>query len=255
MIMAEDEPLFTAKDWIRYEAKCRGVDESFFSVPSKMILVYQRFGFDYLKEVLNGESREWLYRDRPIFIAELEGKRVGVFRPWIGAPGAAAMLEELIACGAREVIEVGFAGGLQSSLEVGDIVVVTHAFRDEGTSYHYFHPDVKLESSANLRELLIQELKFQGIKFMVGPVWTTDGFYRETRSKFLKFRKQGALAVDGETSALFAVAKYRQINIASAQVISDILTEDGWLCAFRDEKVYDSLKKLLKAVVNALKRV
>ena len=253
--MLEDEPLFTARDWIKYVARCKGIDESFFSVPSRIILVYQRLGFDYLKEALRGEEKEWLYEDRPIFIAELNGKKIGAFRPWIGAPAAAAMLEELIACGARYVIEVGLAGGLQPPLEVGDVIVVTQAFRDEGTSHHYFPPEVVLESSANLRELLVQELKLRGVKLVTGPVWTTDGFYRETRSKLFKFRERGALAVNAETSALFAVAKFHKTNIASVQVISDILTESGWLCAFRDERVSRSLKEVLRATIDALKRV
>ena len=46
--------------------------------------------------------------------------------------------------------------------------------------------------------------------------------------KFRRFRDSGVLAVDMETSAIFAVAKYRGVEVASAQVISDILTErDG----------------------------
>lgn len=252
--MVEDKPLFTAKDYIKYEARRRGVSESFFNVPSRLILVYQRLGFNYLRGALDGEDKEWLYKDRPVFVGKLNDKRIGVFRPWVGASGAAAMLEELIACGARKIIEVGVAGGLQPSVEVGDIVVVTDAFPDEGTSRHYFPSETRFGSSTSLRELFIQQLRLKGLKFSVGPVWSTDGFYRETRGKFLKFRQQGALAVNGETSALFAVAKYHGVNIASAQVISDILTEDGWLCAFGDKKVSDSLKALLNVAVQVLEK-
>jgi len=38
---------------------------------------------------------------------------------------------------------------------------------------------------------------------------TTDGVHRETRGKPAKFRKFGVLAVNMETSALYAVAKHR----------------------------------------------
>ncbi len=162
------------------------------------------------------------------------------------------MLEELIACGAKSVFEVGIAGGLQPSLKLGDILVVTEAIRDEGTSNHYFQPEVRLKASPKLRKLLIQRLNIKGIKHQVGSVWTTDGAYRETKSKLLKFRSQGALAVNMETSALFAVAKYRNIEIASAQVISDVLSEEGWQPAFRHEKVSGSLQTLLSMVIEAL---
>lgn len=171
---------------------------------------------------------------------------------WVGAPAAAAILEELIACGAKSVFEVGTAGGLQSSSKPGDIVVVTGAIRDEGTSNHYFGPEVGLEASPKLRNLLIQRLNIKGIKHQTGPVWTTDGVYRETKSKLVKFRSQGALAVNMETSALFAVAKCHNIEIASAQVISDILSEEGWQPAFKNKKVSESLRTLLITVIEVL---
>ncbi|MFQ6095031.1 MAG: nucleoside phosphorylase [Candidatus Bathyarchaeia archaeon] len=252
-ILDEDEPVFTPHDVVRYDAQCRGVDIEHFQIPTRLILLYQRNAFEYAKKVLEGKNLEWLYgASRPFCTGLVGGKEIGAFRAWVGAPAAAAMLEELIACGAKSIFEVGMAGSLQDSLKPGDIVVVTEAIRDEGTSNHYFQPEVRLESSPGLKDLLIRHLDLNEIKYCVGSVWTTDGAYRETRSKLLKFRKQGALAVNMETSALFAVAKYRDVEIASVQVISDVLSEEGWQPAFRDEKVSSGLRVLLDVVVEAL---
>ncbi len=55
-----------------------------------------------------------------------------------------------------------------------------------------------------------------------------------------------------ETAALFAVAKYRKVEIASVQVISDVLSEEGWQPAFNQEKVQDGLQVLLDVVIAAL---
>jgi uridine phosphorylase len=114
-------------------------------------------------------------------------------------------LKEIIACGAKEIFEIGVSGGLQHFLKPGDIIVMTGAVRDEGTSYHYFPPEVKVESSQDLRNALCRLLEEEGIKHYSGSVWSTDGAYRETRGKFLKFREAGILAVNMETSAIFAV--------------------------------------------------
>jgi nucleoside phosphorylase len=57
-----------------------------------------------------------------------------------------------------------------------------------------------------------------------------------------------------ETSAIFAVAKYRNVEVASAQVISDILTEDGWLQAFGHQSVRENTQVLLKAVLEVLSK-
>ncbi len=252
--MDEDKPIFTPEDFIRYEASHCGVDVKQFRVPSRLILLYQKKAFDYVSQVLDGKMK-WLYGSfRPISIKVIGRKTIGAFRAWVGAPAAAAMLEELIACGAERIFEVGIAGGLHS-LKPGEIVVVTEAFRDEGTSNHYFPPEVRLESSPVLKNLLIRHLNRKAIKYHVGPVWTTDGVYRETRSKFLTYRNKGALSVNMESAALFAVAKYRDVEIASVQVISDVLSEEGWHPAFNQEKVQDGLRALLDVVIEALAEV
>jgi len=252
----EDEIIFTPKDFLQYEAQHRGVNIDYFRIPSRLILLYQKKAFEHVRKTLRGKTIKWLYGShRPFHVGSVDNKEIGVFRAWVGAPAAAAMLEELIVCGAKVIFEVGIAGGLQNSLKPGDVVVVTEAFRDEGTSSHYFPPDTKLESSPTLRTILIRQLNLKGIKYHVGPVWTTDGVYRETKSKLLMFRNRGALAVNMETSALFAVAKYRKAEIASAQVISDILSEEGWQPAFRHEKVSRALQVLLDAVIKTLAEI
>lgn len=251
--MSEDEPVFAPEDFVEYEARRRGVDKRHFRTPSRLVLLYHRRPLDYTCRALNGRAVDWLYGEsRPLWVGSMNGKEIGVFRMSVGAPAAAAMLEELIACGAEHVFEVGVAGGLQPSLEPGDIVVVTEAVRDEGTSMHYFEPEVRLRSSPELTNLLIRHLDLRGIRHVAGPVWTTDGVYRETKRKLEKFRGQGVMAVNMETSALFAVAKYRNIQIASAQAISDVLSPEGWKPAFGHEKVSSSLRKLLSTVVESL---
>jgi len=254
--LSEDEPVFTPTDFIRYEARRRSVDEESFQIPKRVILLYQKETFEYARQVLSGKIMDWLYGEsRPFCISVVDGKDIGLFRAGVGAPAAAFMLEELIACGAGSVIEVGIAGGLQSSSKTGDIVVVKEALRDEGTSDHYFPSNVALESSLRLRELLIEQLALEGIEHEVGAIWTTDGVYRETRAKFLKFSSKGVLAVNMETSALFAVARYRDIEIVSAQVISDVLSTNGWFPAFKHETVSSSLQKLITCIIKVLTRV
>jgi hypothetical protein len=186
--LSDDEPVFSPKDFIRYEARRRNVDEESFRIPKRLIVCYEREAFEYAKQASNGKIIDWFYGEsRPFCIGTADGKDIGVFRTAVGAPAAVAMLEELVACGAETIFEVGISGGLQSFLKPGDTVVVTEAVRDEGTSSHYLPSEVRLESSAKLRELLVQQLTTDGIEHKTGPVWTTDGVYRETRGKFLKF--------------------------------------------------------------------
>ena len=129
---------------------------------------------------------------------------------------------------------------------------MTEAIRDEGTSHHYFPPEVKVESSKKLRENIIGQFSKGSLKHYLGSVWSTDGVYMETRSKFRRFRNAGVLAVNMEASAVFAVAKYRNVEAASVQVISDLLSENGWLQAFEQQTVRENIEKTVKIALEAL---
>ena len=86
--------------------------------------------------------------DHPIYEMDRNGSRLTVFHPGVGAPLAAAMLEEAIALGCRKFIACGGAGVLDRSIALGHLVVPTAAIRDEGTSYHYLPPGREVEPSA-----------------------------------------------------------------------------------------------------------
>lgn len=251
--MSEDEPICNPSDTIRYVAENRKVSVDALKVPQRILMTYQRSAYECAKNLINCKSVEWIYGEsQPFCIGRFNDVEIGVGRFWIGAPATAFTLEEAIACGAKTIFEVGLSGGLQTFLQLGDIIVVTEAIRDEGTSHHYLPREVKVEASRRLRNKLIEHLKERKIRHFVGSVWTTDGVYRETRSKFRRFRDNGVLAVDMETSAIFAVAKYRNVEAASAQVISDVLTETGWLPAFQHQSVRKNTEVLLKHVLEVL---
>jgi len=250
-----DEPVFTPADIIRYAADDRKVAIESFNVPERLIVTYQRSVFKHAQQTFHGKSREWLHRDvQPFHVVDFANLEIGIIRSWIGAPAAAITLEELIACGAKKVFEVGMVGSLQPTLQPGDMILVSEAVRDEGTSRHYFPQNVKLEASFRLRNLLADVLGEKGFEYKVGSVWTTDGVYRETKGKLLRFRGKGVLGVDMETSSLFAVAKYHGVEMASAQVVSDVLSEAGWLPAFKQVAVREGLRALIECVVEALAR-
>lgn len=183
-----DEPVFTPQDFIRYVAEVKRLPLDAIKVPEHLLITYQRSAYEYTKSLINGKLLEWwIYgENKPFCVGKFNGVEVGLGRFWIGAPAAAMTLEEVIACGAKKIFEVGVSGGLQQFLKLGDIVVVTEAIRDEGTSHHYYPPEVNVESSEDLRDRLLKQLNADGVKYFCGMVWSTDGVYRETRGNFLR---------------------------------------------------------------------
>ena len=73
----------------------------------------------------------------PVYEMEVDGERVAVLHPGVGAPLAGAFLEEIIALGCRDFIACGGCGVLNGEIGLGHVVVPATAVRDEGISYHY----------------------------------------------------------------------------------------------------------------------
>lgn len=93
-------------------------------------------------------SLKWEDALHLVYELDVDGKRLAVMHPGVGAPMAAGLLEEAIALGCKKFIACGGAGVLEKDVAVGHIVVPASAVRDEGTSYHYLPPAREVAASA-----------------------------------------------------------------------------------------------------------
>jgi uridine phosphorylase len=161
---------------------------------------------------------------------ELEhgGKRLAFFQPGVGAPLAAAFLEQAIARGCRRFAVCGGAGALVPELVLGRVIVPTAAVRDEGTSYHYIPPSREVEADPAATDATIQLLKERDVPFVQGKTWTTDGIYRETRTRTARRREEGCLVVEMEAAALFSVARFRKVPLVYLLYAGDSLAGQEW---------------------------
>jgi hypothetical protein len=83
---------------------------------------------------------EWPYSTTPLRVsATPSGNRFGLHFPSYGGSRIANSLEQLAACGVRQVIGLGLGGTPQSTVEIGDIVLLEGAIRGDGVS-HYYSP-------------------------------------------------------------------------------------------------------------------
>jgi uridine phosphorylase len=158
------------------------------------------------------------------------------------------MFEEMIALGVKEFINMGRSGGLRSY----GIFLCESSLIEEGTSRHYVSEDPfgrHVYPDEELTARLGDSLKRAGIGFEKAPNWTTDAVFRETMEKATRYRDNGIATVDMEASALFTVAKFRGVKIASAFVVSDVLGK-RWESYRHKPFVKDSLTNLTNAVVD-----
>lgn len=153
---------------------------------------------------------------------------VAVMHPGVGAPLAAAFLEEAIGAGARTVVAVGGAGALAPDLAVGRVIVPTAAVRDEGTSFHYLPPSRTVAADDDALATTLAFLTDRGVTHLAAPTWTTDALYRETRAKVARRRDEGCVVVEMETAAFFAVSRFRGVRFSQLLYAGDDLSGDVW---------------------------
>ena len=158
----------------------------------------------------------------------VEGRRLAVLHPGIGAPLAAGLLEEMIALGCRKFIACGGAGVLNREIVVGHVVVPTAAIRDEGTSYHYLPPGREVEPSPAGVAAVRAVLEKQAVPYIEGKTWMTDAFFRETPAKVRRRRAEGCLTVEMEAAAFFAVAVFRGVTFAQILYGGDDVSGEDW---------------------------
>ena len=164
----------------------------------------------------------------PVYVHEVQGKRVALFHPGVGAPLAAGFLEEVIALGCRNFIACGGAGVLNRDYELGHLVVTHAAVRDEGTSYHYLPPAREVAASPTAVHAIEKTLQQRKVEYVLGKTWTTDAIYRETRARMALRRSEGCITVEMEAAALFAVAQFRGVHLGQILYCGDNLDADEW---------------------------
>jgi uridine phosphorylase len=188
------------------------------------------------------------------FLVNAADGRVGVNCLGVGAPAAVAQLEVQAELGVRRCLSIGTAGGLQASQEPGDVVLLTSAVRDEGTSYHYLPADAAAVPDAALTGRFGAALEAAGLAHTAGTTVTTDAPYRTTPQEISVHRAAGARSVEMEAAALFAVGQVRGLPVAAAVVIDAVPDHAGTAFRMDHQRAGQVLRELFAATIAFLAR-
>jgi len=200
-------------------------------VPRVAVLCF----FNELLEQLAGEGRltvKYVLHSEigrnPVYEYQTAEGPVAVVHPGVGAPLAAGFVEEMVAIGVTTFVAVGGAGALVDDLALGHVMVVASALRDEGTSFHYAPPSRIIDADPMGVRVLESVLAEHAVPYFVGRTWTTDGLFREARSRVQRRIDENCSMVDMESSAFIAVARYRQLRFAQILYAGDSLAGEEW---------------------------
>jgi len=222
-----------------------------FSIPKGCILCYNWKLLDHILKNSQAKPVDG-FISKSYLLEDTDNQILVVSKFGIGAPVVVALLEELIAYGIKYFISIGNAGAISKKLNDGDVVVCEKAIRDEGTSYHYLPKSKFAFATKEITTLIKKKLTENKIPFYSGASWTNDSFYRQTINEVIQYQKEGILTVEMEASALFAVAKFRGVQMGSILTISDSIANLKWNPQFHSKKVHTAYDVLFKTAKDTL---
>lgn len=183
----------------------------------------------------------------PVYKLTVQGKDIAVFQSAMGASACVSNLEELFALGVNNLLLVGSCGCLEKDIEEYAIILPTSALRDEGTSFHYAPPSDETLLAEKPIKAIEKVLKRHKISYRKGKTWTTDAIFRETKTKVERRKKQGAIVVDMECSAVNALCQFRGKNFAQIFYGADNLGGEEYdpRSLISSTETFDEKKKII----------
>jgi DeoD family purine-nucleoside phosphorylase len=146
-----------------------------------------------------------------------DGEPLTIQSTGMGGPSAAIVVSELIDLGAQRMIRVGTCGALNGDVALGQLLVADRALCADGTSQA-----LGAGETATAAPQLVRALAAAG-SARVAPVVSSDLFYEDRAGLEQRWRDAGAVAVEMESAALFALAAKRDVQAASLLIVSDIV--------------------------------
>ena len=237
----------TISQWEKELARSFQIDTFIISFSHKLVdLLYEKGITEELGDLKIGSAAY----ENPVY--RVKNSNVGVVLSGIGAPSAAAIMEELFTLfKCRNYIVFGSCGALVD-IPKSKIIVPTEAYRDEGVSYHYAGAaDYITVKNATKLAGILDEL---GVDHLEGKTWTTDAFYRETTGNRDKRVREGCICVEMECSGLQAVCDFRGLQLYQFVYAADSLN-DSWSRRILGKMEMDSRLKYFYLALEIARRI
>jgi len=246
--VSESDIIVRPEHFLRYLREALGLRSAETRLPPIGVLVFSSGDFRAFHRIIEGQVKGW---NRWLSVGAAGRKSISLARSPIGAPAATITMEEMAALGCRTFLSFGACGSLLPDLRIGDVVLPTFAFSDEGTSRHYGKTS-QLRPDAGLVRAIAVAAEKRAIPIRSGGTWTTDAVYRESRTRARDLVRHGVVAVEMEAAALWAVARHRHLRTASLLVVSDELGGKEWNAGFDDPRFLEGKRRARRLLMDVI---
>ena len=173
-----------------------------------------------VERVISGENPVTVYRFTDCGVLLTLGQ--------VGCPACGGNLDLFNALGAAKVMFCGGGGVLDKSIDVGRLILVEGAIRDEGFSYQYIPASRIIYSDPAVVRTVARYRDENGIPYLKALTWTTDALVRETSERIERRKMEGACIVEMEQAGCIAVAQFRGFAYGALIYGGDDVSQAEW---------------------------
>lgn len=194
----------------------------------KLIITFFPEVMDQLADEGKITHERMIAGENPVFIYRFSDDDILITLGQVGCPACAGNLDLFHAMGITKVMFCGGGGVLDKNIEVGQLLVVDGAIRDEGFSYHYIAPSRYIFTNPATTEKITRYLESHSISYIRGLTWTTDAMFRETADRIARRKQEGAKIVEMEQAGCIAVSQFRGFEYGALIYGGDDVSQDEW---------------------------
>ncbi len=184
------------------------------------------------------------------FTGTYKGNPVTIHGSGMGMPSLSIYANELITrYGAKTLIRIGSAGGMQPHVRMRDVVIAMTATSVSTPSKGFFR-EVNFAPCADwlLLRAAVLAAESKGISPHVGNIYSSDTFYDERPDLNQMMTRHGILCVEMETAELYTLAARHGARALSVLTISDhLLTHEALPPEDRETSFGDMVDIALRA--------
>ena len=178
---------------------------------------------DKIKEFLTNVHEIAFNREHKSISGYYKGIKVMAVSTGMGGASTGIAVEELHRIGVEAMIRIGSCGALDSKIQLGDLILVNGAVRDDGASKAYIEEIYPAIPDFQLLVNTASVAKENGYRFHIGKARSHDSFYTDREEEIDAYwSSKGILGADMETAALFTIGGLRGVKTAS--ILNTVVT-------------------------------
>lgn len=185
-------------------------------------------------------------RNMYAYTGTYKGKKISVMGSGMGMPSIGIYSYELYKFyGVETIIRIGSCGAYNKDLNLFDVIIAQGASTDSNWAHQYNLPGT-FSAIADFDTLLraYNASKKLNVNVHVGNILSSDIFYNASSEDWKKWEKMGILAVEMESYALYANAKYLNKKALCILTVSDSFTKDEETTAEQRQTSFNQMMEI-----------